>query len=134
MSAVLSQQRIIVGISGASGAIYGIRTLEQLRKLGVETHLIISKSAEVTITQETDLKIAQVRALADRWYPVQDIAAAISSGSFLTAGMIIAPCSIRSVSEIAIGATSNLLSRAADVVLKDRRYPPFIIGPNRSTI
>lgn len=121
MSAVLSQQRIIVGISGASGAIYGIRTLEQLRKLGVETHLIISKSAEVTITQETDLKIAQVRALADRWYPVQDIAAAISSGSFLTASMIIAPCSIRSVSEIAIGATSNLLSRAADVVLKERR-------------
>lgn len=114
-------RRIIVGISGASGAIYGIRLLQNLREIGVETHLVMSKSAEVTITAETDLKIKDVRALADVWYPQNNIGAAISSGSFITDGMVVAPCAIRSVSEIASGVTSGLLTRAADVVLKERR-------------
>ncbi len=114
-------RRIIVGISGASGAIYGIRLLQNLRVLGVETHLVMSKSAEVTITAETDFKIAEIRALADHWYPQNNIGAAISSGSFITEGMVVAPCSIRSLSEIATGVTSGLLTRAADVVLKERR-------------
>jgi 4-hydroxy-3-polyprenylbenzoate decarboxylase len=113
--------RLIVGISGASGIVYGIRMLEALRACGVETHLVMSKSAEVTLTYETGMKVAAVKALADVVYPVADIGAAISSGSFKTRGMVIAPCSIRTMSEIATGVTSSLLSRAADVVLKERR-------------
>jgi 4-hydroxy-3-polyprenylbenzoate decarboxylase len=114
-------QRLIVGISGASGIIYGIRLLEVLRGSGIETHLVMSRSAELTLTYETDRKVAAVKALADVVYPSTDIGAAISSGSFKTLGMVIAPCSIRTVSEIATGVTSSLLSRAADVVLKERR-------------
>ena len=114
-------QRLIVGISGASGAVYGIRLLEILRDSGVETHLVMSKSAEMTMAYETDLKPKDVRALAAVHYPNSDIGAAISSGSFPTMGMIIAPCSIRTMSEIASGVTASLLSRAADVVLKERR-------------
>jgi 4-hydroxy-3-polyprenylbenzoate decarboxylase len=114
-------QRLIVGISGASGTVYGIRLLEILRDAGVETHLVMSKSAEMTMAYETDLKPKDVRALAAVHYPNADIGAAISSGSFPTMGMIIAPCSIRTMSEIASGVTSSLLSRAADVVLKERR-------------
>ena len=113
--------RLVVGISGASGVIYGIRLLEALRPLPVETHLVMSRSAELTLAYETDLKVAQVQALADVCYPVADVGAAIASGSFKTIGMVIAPCSIRSMAEIATGATSNLLTRAADVVLKERR-------------
>ncbi|MDR3517013.1 MAG: UbiX family flavin prenyltransferase [Azospirillaceae bacterium] len=113
--------RLIVGISGASGAIYGIRTLEILRELGIESHLVMSRAAEMTIAAETILKPADVRALADVNYPVQDVGAAISSGSFPTLGMIVAPCSIRTLSEIATGITASLLTRAADVVLKERR-------------
>jgi 4-hydroxy-3-polyprenylbenzoate decarboxylase len=113
--------RLIVGLSGASGAIYGIRLLEALRALPVESHLVISKSAELTITYETDRKINDVRKLADVSYLISDIGAAISSGSFRTLGMIVAPCSIRTMSEIASGATSSLLTRAADVVLKERK-------------
>ena len=113
--------RLIVGISGASGTIYGVRLLEMLRKAGVETHLVMSKSAEMTLVYETDLKPKDVRALASVNYPVGDIGAAISSGSFPTMGMIVAPCSIRTMSEIATGVTSSLLSRAADVVLKEKR-------------
>ena len=113
--------RLIVGISGASGAIYGIRMLQALRDLPIETHLVLSKTAELTIAYETDWKVAGVKALADVCHPVQDLGAAISSGSFRTLGMLIAPCSIRSMSEIATGVTSSLLTRAADVVLKDRR-------------
>ena len=113
--------RLVVGISGASGAIYGIRALQALQALPVETHLVLSRSAELTIAYETDWKIADVKALADVCYPVQDVGAAISSGSFRTLGMLVAPCSVRSMSEIATGATSNLLTRAADVVLKERR-------------
>ena len=113
--------RLIVGISGASGIIYGIRMLEVLRDAGVETHLVMSKSAEVTLAYETNLKVAAVKAMAHTVYANTDIAAAVSSGSFKTLGMIIAPCSIRTVSEIATGVTSSLMSRAADVVLKERR-------------
>jgi flavin prenyltransferase len=114
-------KRLIIGISGASGTIYGVRLLEMLRKAEVETHLVMSKSAEMTMVYETDLKPKDVRALAAVHYPVTDIGAAISSGSFPTMGMIIAPCSIRTMSEIATGVTSSLLSRAADVVLKEKR-------------
>lgn len=114
-------QRLIIGISGASGVVYGIRMLEMLRETPVETHLVISRSAEVTIAYETDWKVADLKALADVVYPAADIGAAISSGSFKTLGMVVAPCSIRSMGEIASGVTSSLLSRAADVVLKERR-------------
>ena len=114
-------QRLILGISGASGVIYGIRMLQILQETPIETHLVISKSAEITIAYETDWKAAGVKELADVIYPAADIGAAISSGSFKTMGMVIAPCSVRSMGEIASGVTSSLLSRAADVVLKERR-------------
>ena len=113
--------RLIVGISGASGAIYGVRLLELLRPLAVETHLVMSRAAEIALALETGLKLAAVRALADVVHAVGDLAAPISSGSFSTSGMVIAPCSIRSMAEIASGVTTTLLSRAADVVLKERR-------------
>ncbi len=113
--------RLIVGISGASGTAYGVRLLEMLREAEIETHLVMSKSAEMTLAYETDLKPKDVRALASVNYSVADIGAAISSGSFPTMGMLIAPCSIRTMSEIACGVTSSLLSRAADVVLKEKR-------------
>jgi 4-hydroxy-3-polyprenylbenzoate decarboxylase len=116
-----SRKRLIIGISGASGVIYGIRLLQALRPLPVETHLVMTRSAELTLAYETDLKVAEVQALADVCYPVTDVGAAIASGSFKTMGMAIAPCSIRSMAEIATGVTSNLLTRAADVVLKERR-------------
>lgn len=114
-------KRLIVGISGASGVIYGVRLLETLKSMDVETHLVVSKAAEITLAYETDVKVAALHALADVTYPEADIAAAISSGSFKTLGMVVAPCSIRSMSEIATGVTSTLLTRAADVVLKERR-------------
>jgi flavin prenyltransferase len=114
-------RRLIIGISGASGVIYGVRLLQLLRNAGVETHLVLTKTAEVTFAHETDLKIADVKALADVCHRVDDMAAPISSGSFKTAGMIVAPCSVRSMSEIASGVTSTLLTRSADVVLKERR-------------
>lgn len=113
--------RLIVGISGASGVIYGVRLLQALRPLAVETHLVISKAAEVTLAHETEFKVTEVQALADVCYPAADIGAAIASGSFPTIGMVVAPCSVRSMAEIATGATSTLLSRAADVTLKERR-------------
>ena len=113
--------RLIVGISGASGVIYGIRLLEMLRDAGVETHLVMSHAAEVTTAYETRRKIAEVRSLATTVHGINDIAASISSGSFRTAGMVVAPCSMRSLAEIVNGVTSTLLTRAADVVLKERR-------------
>jgi len=113
--------RLIVGISGASGTIYGVRILEMLRKAEIETHLVMSKSAEMTLAYETDFKPKDVRALASVQYSINDMGAAISSGSFPTMGMIVAPCSIRTMSEIATGVTATLLSRAADVVLKEKR-------------
>jgi 4-hydroxy-3-polyprenylbenzoate decarboxylase len=114
-------RRLVVGISGASGVIYGVRMLEALRSADIETHLVMSRSAEVTLAHETRLKVADVRALASHWHPQADIGACISSGSFRTMGMVVAPCSIRSMSEIATGVTSGLLTRAADVTLKERR-------------
>ena len=116
-----ARPRLIVGISGASGAIYGARLLELLLPLSVETHLVMSRSAEVTLALETGLKPAELRDRADVVHAVGDLAAPISSGSFATLGMIVAPCSIRTMAEIATGATTTLLSRAADVVLKERR-------------
>ncbi|PWC45716.1 hypothetical protein TSO221_16245 [Azospirillum sp. TSO22-1] len=113
--------RLVVGISGASGVILGVRLLETLRRIGVESHLVLSRAAEVTLAHETDLKPADVRALADVAYSPADIGAAIASGSFRTLGMIVAPCSVRSMGEIATGVTSSLLTRAADVTLKERR-------------
>lgn len=113
--------RLVIGISGASGVIYGIRLLELLRSTAVESHLVISKAAEMTIGYETDRKASEVKKLADVCYPIGDVGASISSGSFRTEGMIIAPCSVRTMSEIASGVTSTLLTRAADVVLKERR-------------
>ena len=121
MATKAGRPRLIVGISGASGAIYGARLLELLRALPVETHLVMSRSAEMTLALETDLKPADLRARADVVHAIGDLAAPISSGSFQTLGMILAPCSIRSMAEIATGATTTLLTRAADVVLKERR-------------
>ena len=115
------RRRLIVGISGASGVIYGVRLLEALKSLDVETHLVMTRTAEVTLAHETDWKVADVRRLADVAYKIDDLAAAISSGSFRTMGMVVVPCSMRSLGEIAHGITSNLLTRAADVVLKERR-------------
>ena len=115
-------KKIIVGISGATGAIYGIRLLEVLRGVeDVETHLVLSPAARRTIDLETDLTVAQVEALADRAYRPGDIAAAISSGSFRSAGMVVAPCAMKTASGIATSYSDNLLLRAADVTLKDRR-------------
>lgn len=115
-------KKLIVGISGASGAIYGIRLLEVLRGVeGVETHLVLNPAARRTVVLETDFSIEQVEAMADRVYRPGDIAAAISSGSFRSAGMVVAPCSIKTLSGIATSYSDNLLLRAADVTLKERR-------------
>ncbi|GAB2890303.1 UbiX family flavin prenyltransferase [Paraburkholderia jirisanensis] len=115
------RRRIVVGISGASGAIYGVRLLALLRTLDVESHLVVSRSAQITLQQELDMSLADLKPLADVHYPNADIGAAISSGSFHVDGMIVAPCSIKTLSEIATGCTSSLISRAADVMLKERR-------------
>lgn len=114
-------QRLTVAISGASGAIYGIRALQMLRRTGIESHLVVSKAASLSLTAETDLALADLHALADVVHKPAEIGASIASGSFRTLGMLIAPCSIRSMSEIATGVTSSLISRAADVCLKERR-------------
>jgi 4-hydroxy-3-polyprenylbenzoate decarboxylase len=116
-----ARRRLVVGISGASGVIYGVRLLRLLRDLEVESHLVVSRSAQVTLAQETQMRLADLQALADVNYPNTDIGAAISSGSFRVDGMIVAPCSIKTLSEVATGCTSSLLSRAADVMLKERR-------------
>lgn len=121
MSGSSHKKRIIIGISGASGIIYGIRALELLKRVDVETHLVMSKAAEMTLAYETEYKAKDIRELASVTHPIGDIGASISSGSFPTLGMLIAPCSIRTMSEIATGITGTLMSRAADVVLKERR-------------
>jgi 4-hydroxy-3-polyprenylbenzoate decarboxylase len=113
--------RIIIGISGASGAIYGVRALELLQDYPVETHLVASQAAALTLKEETSYTLEEVKKLADVSYSPKDIAAAISSGSFTTMGMLVAPCSMKSLAEIATGVTNGLLSRAADVVLKEQR-------------
>jgi len=114
-------RRIVVGISGASGALYGVRALELLAQAQVEAHLVMSRAAHLTLMQETGLKPADVVAKASVAYAVQDVGAVIASGSFVTDGMLIAPCSVRTLAEIVTGVTSSLLTRAADVVLKERR-------------
>ena len=121
--------RLVVGISGASGVIYGVRALQILADLGVETHLVLSRAAALTLRQETDLDPAALGAMAGVVHRVGDIGAAISSGSFKTLGMIVAPCSVRTMSEIATGVTSTLLTRAADVTLKERR--PLVLMVRR---
>ena len=113
--------RLVVGISGASGVVYGLRALDACRELGVESHLVLSKSAILTLSQETGFSVAQVNEKADVVHRVGDIGAAIASGSYRTLGMIVAPCSVRTMSEIATGVTASLLTRAADVTLKERR-------------
>ena len=131
---------IVVGITGASGSIYGIRLLEKLRHHGqVNTHLVLSRSAERTAWLETGKLAADIRALAHHCYPLEDVGAAIASGSFITHGMVVAPCSIHTMSSLAYGITSNLITRAADVVLKERRKlvlmvreTPFHLGHLRA--
>jgi 4-hydroxy-3-polyprenylbenzoate decarboxylase len=115
------QPRLVVGVSGASGIVYGLRALDACREMGIESHLVMSKAAALTLSQETDLSPADVNARASVVHKVSDIGASIASGSFKTLGMIVAPCSVRTMSEIATGVTSSLLTRAADVALKERR-------------
>lgn len=116
-----SPTRLIVAITGASGAALGVRTLERLRSLGVETHLVLSEAARLTLAQETDRTLAEVQALAHAWYDPLDVGAAIASGSFPTQGMIVIPCSIKSLSAIANSYAADLIVRAADVTLKEGR-------------
>jgi polyprenyl P-hydroxybenzoate/phenylacrylic acid decarboxylase-like protein len=114
-------RRLVVGITGATGAVYGIRLLQRLRELQVEAHLVVSRAGWLTLTQELGLSRPDVQALADVHYDIQDVGAAIASGSFGTAGMVVAPCSMRTLAAVAIGLNDNLLTRAADVTLKERR-------------
>ena len=116
-----NSNRIILGVSGASGAIYARRALEALKAAGIESHLVVSKAAEMAIAYELGEKAKGLAALADHAYAISDVGAPIASGSFRTRGMLIAPCSVRTMSEIATGVTSSLLTRAADVVLKEKR-------------
>lgn len=116
-----NQDRIVVGLSGASGAVYGVRLLEVLREMPLETHLVVTKAAEMTLGLETDRRMADVKALADHVHPQADIGAGPASGSFRSRGMIILPCSMKTLGELASGVTSGLLTRAADVMLKERR-------------
>ena len=120
-------RRLIVGISGASGIVYGVRILQVLQHSDIETHLVMSDSARMTLATELDMSVKEVEALASEVHNAKNIGATISSGSFKTMGMVVAPCSIKSLSEIAYGMTSGLLSRAADVVLKERRKLVLLI-------
>jgi len=121
MPEIPGNKRLVVGISGASGVVLGVRLLEALAELSLESHLIVTKAAEMATGYETALAPRAIAAKATHTYRESDIAAPLASGTFRTAGMIVAPCSVRSMSEIATGATSNLLTRAADVTLKERR-------------
>lgn len=114
-------RRLIVGITGATGTVYGVRLLEMLQDTGVETHLVMSKWAARTLVEETSYTVDQVERLASHVHPVTDLGASISSGSFVTDGMVVAPCSMRTLAAIAHGLGDNLIHRAADVVLKERR-------------
>ena len=132
---------LVVGMSGASGVDYGLRALDACRDLGVESHLILSRAAALTIVQETELSVADVQARADVAHKVGDVGASIASGSYPTLGMIVAPCSVRTMSEVATGVTSSLLTRAADVTLKERRLlvlmvrvPPLHLGHLRTMV
>ena len=121
MTSPTQKPRLVVGITGASGSIYGLRTLDACRDLGLESHLVLSRAGAMTLQQETGLSVADISARADVIHKAGDIGAPISSGSFRTLGMIVAPCSVKSMSEIAVGVTGSLLPRAADVTLKERR-------------
>ena len=132
-------RRIVIGISGASGVIYGVRALQALAELDVETHVVMSKSAELTVHHELNLSTKEVKAMASVVHPIRDVGASIASGSFRGMGMLIAPCSMRTLGEIASGVTSSLLTRAADVALKERRplvlmvrETPFHLGHLRN--
>ena len=132
-------RRLVVGISGASGAALGVRVLDSLAELGVESHLVVSRAAALTLAEETGLSLADVAARASVAYRPGEVGAAIASGSFRTLGMIVAPCSVRTMSEIATGVTGSLLTRAADVALKERRRlvlmvreTPFHLGHLRT--
>lgn len=114
-------ERVVISICGASGAIYGIKLLQIFKELNIETHLVISKAAYITIIQETGYSVKQIHELADFYYNVSDIAASIASGSFITLGMIIAPCSMQTLASIACGFEDNLINRAASVTLKESR-------------
>jgi 4-hydroxy-3-polyprenylbenzoate decarboxylase len=120
-------KRIVIGISGATGAIYGIRTLEVLKEAGAETHLILSKAAKRTILMETKCTVDYVESLASFVYDVEDIGAAVASGSFVTEGMLVVPCAIKSLSAIANSYNDNLLIRAADVTLKEARRLVLVV-------
>ncbi|MGZ6041495.1 MAG: UbiX family flavin prenyltransferase [Asticcacaulis sp.] len=117
----MNKQRLIIAISGASGAVYGVRALGALRRAGVESHLIVSKAAALSLGAELDMSLAEVHALADVVHKPGDIGASVASGSFRTLGMLVAPCSVKTLGEIASGVTQTLVSRAADVCLKERR-------------
>lgn len=117
----MAPRRLILGISGATGIIYGMRMLQLLRETDIETHLVVSNAADMTRAYETEWSFQELRESADVVYNMKDVGAAISSGSFHTMGMIIAPCSVKTVAEVASGLGQSLLSRAADVVLKERR-------------
>lgn len=116
-----ARPRLVIGITGATGIVFGIRALEVLKQLSVETHLVVSRAGEMTRAYETEMSREALHALADYTYPVNDVGAAIASGSFRTMGMLIAPCSVRTLAEIASGVTTTVLTRAADVALKERR-------------
>jgi len=136
-----ARQKLVIGISGASGVVYGLRALAACRDLGVESHLILSKAAVLTLADETGMTVVEVNAMADVVHKVGDIGASVASGSFRALGMLVAPCSVRTMSEIATGVTSNLLTRAADVTLKERRplvlmvrETPFHLGHLRTMV
>jgi 4-hydroxy-3-polyprenylbenzoate decarboxylase len=120
-------RRVIVGISGATGIVLAIRVLEELRRQSVETHLVVSKAGERTLQLETDMSLEKLKELADVFHPIRDVGATIASGSFRTEGMIVVPCSVRSLAEIASGVTTTLLTRAADVTLKERRRLVLVV-------
>ena len=136
-----SEGRLVVGVTGASGAAYGLRVLDACREMGIETHLVATRAAALTLKLEAGLGMAELNARAAVAYKLADVGAAIASGSFKTLGMIVAPCSVRTMSEIATGVTSTLLTRAADVTLKERRplvmmvrETPFHLGHLRTMV
>lgn len=129
---MMQKPRLIIGMTGASGIIYGVRLLQLLQPMSVETHLVISKAAQLTRGYELKMTVAELHSLADVYHPINDVTASIASGSFKTMGMIVVPCSMKSLGEIAHGIGGNLLTRAADVVLKERRR--LVLMPRESPL
>lgn len=128
----MSKKRLIIGITGSSGIVYGVRLLEVLKTMDIETHLVVTKAGQLTRAYETELSLSDLKALADVYHNIQDIASPLASGSFKTLGMIIAPCSMNTLSDVAHGSSHNLLTRAADVVLKERRR--LVLLPRESPL